>query len=467
MDWSVHNNSATTTRKRSRIRPTARAMLEHYQQLGDPEPRRHLRYADLIVPDLAAAKGPLMRTAYQEATVVKQASWFEPKLNCSETCCAEGFAVSIGKEHEREINAVDGQDLADLFLFGHRLQPYHSFAAKELTMDVVPCLRPGVIIHADSYRGPITRWFEEFRPNLKVPYVFITSKTDGSTPIEFYEHKLDEDELLLKWYGINPSYLSGANHSKYQAMPLGLAGGKFRQQPYFDIIMQERRYANPFGGDLSRWTNNKALQTASDTTEVLFVNFKVHENARHRKRPFDMACGNRTTPPLDDISCNKGDTVPRISELLNASSKYLFGLSPPGNGLDCFRNYEFLFNGLIPVVLDHPGYELIFQDLPILRLNGWNLTQRQLLQKMRDYVQSPEFIKNNFDKGWERMFLSYWRNKVLKDAGRLHEIVHDDDGNPYYTMWSYTSYRPPLIKHAVSEELRKKKPPTTKSHKIV
>ena len=36
-----------------------------------------------------------------------------------------------------------------------------------------------------------------------------------------------------------------------------------------------------------------------------------------------------------------------MHETYAAASGYLFGLSPPGNGVDCFRNYEFWALGVI------------------------------------------------------------------------------------------------------------------------
>jgi len=321
-------------------------------------------------------------------------------------------------------------------------------------------LRPGVIIHADSYRGPITRFFREHRPNITVPYVFLTTKTDGDSPITFFQNKLDTDPLLLAWYGINPNYSTGANHSKFRMMPLGLTGAKFRQQPDMDLLMQARNYTNPFGGDKSRWTNETLWRTVKDTTPLLFVKFGIHEFAMDRERPWKMACDNRTMEPIDNISCNKELWV-NTRQTYAAASEYLFGLSPPGNGVDCFRTYELLLNGVIPIIKERPEYKELFKDLPIIQLPHWNYTQRELVRLMRNYVYSPAFLNNTFDAGWERLFLKYWRQSVLKDAGRLHEIVNDDQGNQYYTAWKYTTYKEPYVQHAtpavLAEMERKKK----------
>ena len=451
---AVNYTEIATHLKAARVRQSGAEVVRQYIGV-DKEPLRHLRFSDLDLPPIDI-KDPVMNTAFQESTVISQAPWFPQRRFCEETCCAEAVAISLDQDDTRIINAVDGPDLADLLLYGHTPPSFHQFAARELTHEVIPCLRPGVVIHADSYRGPITRFFEEYRPNMTVPYVFITSKTDGATPITFFKDRLDTDPLLTAWYGINPTYDTGANHSKYRAMALGLTGNKFRQQPDLNLLMKARNYANPFGGDKSRWTNETLWKTATDTTPLLFVKFGLHINALHREIPFNMACQNRTMKPLDDISCTI-DTGANPRQTYTAAAKYLFGLSPRGNGKDCFRTYELLLNGVIPIVNAQPEYDELFKDLPILQLDHWNYNQTDLLKLMHDYVTSPEFLDNTFDAGWERLFLRYWRRKVLEDAGRLNEIVTDDQGREYYTGWVYSLHKKPHIQHATKEYLEKKK----------
>lgn len=192
---------------------------------------------------------------------------------------------------------------------------------------------------------------------------------------------------------------------------------------------------------------------AKDTTPLLFVKFGMHVNALHREVPFNMACANRTMEPLDDLSCNlKRGANPR--QTYAEASKYPFGLSPPGNGLDCFRTYELLLNGIIPIVQRQPEYDELFEDLPVLQLRHWDYTQKELINKMKKFVFSPKFLNNTFDAGWDRLFLKHWRHKVLEDAGRLDEIITDPQGNQYYKAWQYTLNQPAVIQHATPEHLK-------------
>lgn len=81
----------------------------------------------------------------------------------------------------------------------------------------------------------------------------------------------------------------------------------------------------------------------------------------------------------------------------------------------------------------------------MLQLKSWDLTQEELVGKMREYIESPEFQDNDFD-GWERLFLKYWRTKVLNETDRLSEIIEDDVGRKYYKSWTYARYKEPYAK---------------------
>ena len=420
---------------------------------NDSQPLRHVLFSDLQLPTQSINSGPPMTTAFQESTVVSQASWFPRQKICQETCCAQAVAISLEQDDHHIINAVDGQDLADVMVYGQPLWPHHVFAGSELTDDVIPCLQPGVILHVDSYRGPIARFFRILRPKIKVPYVLITTRSDGVTPHPQFSKRLDTDPQLLAWYGINPSYhnynhqeaVPGANHSKFRMMHLGLIGKMYRQQPFLNYLNQARNYSNPFGGDKSRWMDPSVWDTARDTTRLLFVHFGIHKNAPQRSIPWAMACNNRTEAPLDDnISCHRGVSV-TPEQIYAAASKYPFGLSPPGNGPDCYRTYELLLNGAIPVVQARREYNELFRDLPVLQLPHWNYTQPELVTLMHDYVHSPAFWNQTFDAGWNRLFFRHWRRQVLQDAGRLDEIIKDDQGKEYFTSWQYSWYRKPNL----------------------
>jgi hypothetical protein len=90
-----------------------------------------------------------------------------------------------------------------------------------------------------------------------------------------------------------------------------------------------------------------------------------------------------------------------------AASTYLFGLSPPGVGMDCYRTYETLLLGVITIVPDAPEkWGGLFDDLPVLVLKDFNKnrTRAECLEIIRDYIGSPKFQDQDFESGWKNSF---------------------------------------------------------------
>jgi len=409
----------------------------------DRERRRRIMFSDLS--DLPSdVRGPELYTSYQRATAFQRAEWFKGGIECKETCCVRRVAVSLDQDEEHLITTIDGVDLADVFVHGHTKQKHFEWAGTNLSPKMVPCLLPGTVVWADHEGGGVNKFFDMFRPNITVPYVIISGETDGPEPMGPHGRRsLESDDMLLKWYGINPSYVLGADLPKFQMMHLGLSRQHKQQQDLLHL-QRSRAFQNPFSGDAKkRWTRSEFLANATDTTPVLFVKFGINERSRHRKVPYAMACDGRTMEPLDDVSCNSEKrSSPR--ETYAAASKYLFGLSPPGLGNDCYRNYELLFLGIIPIVKRQPEYDVLFDGLPIIQLDNWDHSQTDLLKIMRDYISSPRFRDNDFN-GWERLYLKYWRRMLLKDTRRDREVVKDPSGREYYQAYVYSEYSPQKI----------------------
>lgn len=391
---------------------------------------------------------------------MKRAPWFRPHptVQCVAGCCSSAVAISLAQDVLRPINTLDGDDLADVRIRAfQQLKPTERYVmrgfrkavvnlthhAVDLTPELVPCLKAGTVIHIDMFPPLLEQFFRDIRPKMTQPYVLITSGTDNTSPPgEDYLKVLNEDHLLLRWYGTN-AHPSALGHRKFVPMPLGLARDFVAQQVELGALQKARGGGNPFAGTAAkaRWTEAPELfaDDVVDTSRSLFVNFGMSKSKKttHRAGPFRMACDGRTdnTPRRESVSCVNG-TFP-LRTLYSSASQYLFALSPPGRGTDCYRTYELLLLGVIPIVWHHPMYSArhggLLQGLPHIQLNGLNYTQDDLLTLMRDYVRG-EFSSQSF-QGWERMFMKHWRRRVLKDAGR--SIMTDEVGREYYRGLTY------------------------------
>ena len=46
-------------------------------------------------------------------------------------------------------------------------------------------------------------------------------------------------------------------------------------------------------------------------------------------------------------------------------------LSPAGVGYDCYRSWEVLMTGTMLAVERSPGFDKVFDDLPVLQVGRW------------------------------------------------------------------------------------------------
>jgi hypothetical protein len=226
-----------------------------------------------------------MKTSYQKSTVVQQAPWFPSEKRCKKTCCAQAIAIGLDSDNEHLITTVDGLDLGDVQVLGHGRKGFLQWAISDLNYDILPCLQKGTIIYADHEGGGAKRFFDIYRPHITQPYLLVTGGSDGIEPLAPNgqgRQILENDKLLIGWYGINPGYNCGADHPKFHMMHLGLSA-LYDHQKFLTGRLNERGFYNPFAGSgKSRWTDSVELATATDATRLVFVKFGINAHSQHR-----------------------------------------------------------------------------------------------------------------------------------------------------------------------------------------
>jgi len=278
-------------------------------------PSKAKRYHELqeqIATRASTHSRHLSESAYNRATVVeKDPSWFTPKKLCKESCCAQTVAISLLQDEHQIINTLDGIDLADIHL-QHYTNPSHlEFHSSILDERILPCLQPGTIIHLDNYPKIIKYFFGQVRHNITVPFVLITSETDYGSPV-LYGDKVEEDHLILKWYGTNLNI--NTPRPIFVPFPLGLSK-HHPQDEYLSRYLSLTNFTNPFT-DKSRWTSRLADLSMKD----LFVNFGTYKHSEHRMLIKDALCKHQKSK--DGISCGEGYAAP--SDVYAAASEVSF-----------------------------------------------------------------------------------------------------------------------------------------------
>jgi hypothetical protein len=387
----------------------------------------------------------LFNTAYSRATVVDKAPWLTYRRMCKETCCVQAVAYSLAQDQHQLIHSRDGVEVADLQIphYGKHQRKFGDFLkfhAKVLHEGMLPCLVPGTIIDVENHDGAVKYFFNVVRPQIQVPYVLMTTGSDGDTPLHGFAQHLG-DPLLLKWYGTNPKYHEHPtfqkHRDKFQPMMLGLSRFNHdHQESNLLVYTRLNNFTNPFLNK-DYWDLSKR---ALDFDKDVFVHFGLQNSDHRRKALWSVLCP--ATSTHSGSSCNQETEDLLALDIYNDMSGYRFGVSPVGLGYDCYRHYEMLLLGIIPIIeeRDPAGYDL-FDGLPVIHMPNMieASSKQQFVDAIQNYIESDKFQKANFEAGWERLFLKYVRRQVLHDTGRDKEILIDDQGKEYYQAYHYTA----------------------------
>jgi hypothetical protein len=134
---------------------------------------------------------------------------------------------------------------------------------------------------------------------------------------------------------------------------------------------------------------------SSNRKHFLYVNFKAANNPRAR---------DHVVQRFKDLPfCSWSDPKP-WKEYLYDLADSIFVLSPPGNGLDCYRAWEALLFGAIPVMLS-TSIDCLFDDLPVVIVNDWHEITKDFLEQKYQEIQKRQYNLN-------KLYAWYWIDQI-------------------------------------------------------
>ncbi len=225
----------------------------------------------------------------------------------------------------------------------------------------------------------IDAFFVRYRPRIKHPFILLTHHCyddgDSPTPGPSACHYL-EDANLIAWFTVNPSIV----HPKLIPLPLGIPN-------YFSSIGNTAVYD----------THIKACAQAV-RTKLVYSNFNVATYPHEREFVRNFFA--------DKSFCTTSNSKPQAEYLVDVT-QHKFVLSPRGNGLDCYRTWEALLLGSIPVVRSST-LDPLFEGLPVFVIENWQEITEELLEK--EYLEIKEKL-NEYNFG--KLFMPYWISEIL------------------------------------------------------
>ena len=215
----------------------------------------------------------------------------------------------------------------------------------------------------------------------KIPYKFIVVTGDSDMTVHtdcYFVKTILNHPNVVHIYAQN----CWGDHEKITKIPIGLDYHTLIKTNFSPVIQEEM---------LMRIKNDSVPFHQRDP--LCFVNFDGYCNDRkeaHKDIPKNLIYEMRTGTPREII--------------WKLQVRYVFVISPFGHGLDCYRTWEALMLGCIPIVRKSPISD-IFDDLPVLQINRWRDINKELLKSTIKKFKNKKF---NYDK----LNLSYWISKI-------------------------------------------------------
>lgn len=230
----------------------------------------------------------------------------------------------------------------------------------------------------------IDLFFQKIHPKIKVPYIIVTHGEHLDAMRKRFIHYLDEENVIA-WFGIHPSKI--LDHPKFFPLPIG-------------VIQQPENHKKRT--KLHEFFTKVRLQ--SEKKHVLYMNFadtdkpeRKHVRLLFTKKPY----------------CKRGQRQPFHSYLKEMAS-CKFTLSPKGLACDCYRTWEALLVGSIPVVRSCQ-LDPLYEGLPVLIVDKWeDVTEEFLNQKYEEITSKKYDLK--------RLYMEYWLDKI--DTVRINFLAH-------------------------------------------
>jgi hypothetical protein len=217
-------------------------------------------------------------------------------------------------------------------------------------------------------------FFKTLHLQIPHPYIMVTHGEHLDAMQKNCAQYLD-DPKLIAWFGIHPCK-AAMQHPKYRPLPLGVI-----QQP--DNYKKRSQLNDLF----------KKLRT-TEKTEMLYMNF-ADFNKPERKKVRALF--------IDKPFCKRDERLPFINYLKEMAT-FKFALSPKGLGPDCYRTWEALLVGCIPIVRSC-SLDPLYQGLPVLIVEQWEDITEEFLQRKYEEITSKKY-------DIARLYMDYWLAQI-------------------------------------------------------
>ena len=249
-------------------------------------------------------------------------------------------------------------------------------------------------------------------PTLTVPFVLVTGCSDYTFPMHYPKESnlILRNPVVLKWYAQNCAMKVG----KFEQLPIGMDYHS-HVSPRMDTLFEGLPIVEE-GTDLEGegWvevdphpvtTTSSEYPPNQQESDILSLLSTLKESLCYGNFHFftESRYGGDREEAKQAIPSNcifyEKERISR-EKVFEKMAKYKYVISPFGNGLDCYRTWEALALGCIPIIRSS-GLDSLFKGLPVMIVNSWSEVTREKLDTfVPDYSQI------------EKITLDYWMRRL-------------------------------------------------------
>lgn len=217
------------------------------------------------------------------------------------------------------------------------------------------------------------QFFAQMHPLIHNPYIIVTHGECLDAMQKNFLHYLD-NEKVIAWLSI---HACEEPHPKFIPIPIGVV-----QEP---AHYKKRKQMNEYFKEL----RNSAKE------HLVYMNFAAQDDKPERKKVRKLF--------LEKPYCKRGDRQP-FKTYLKEMAACTFAFSPPGLGCDCYRTWEALLVGCIPIVR-RSQLSSLYEDLPVLVIDRWEDVDEAFLKREYERITSKKY-------DIRKLYMEYWIEKI-------------------------------------------------------
>lgn len=240
----------------------------------------------------------------------------------------------------------------------------------------------------------LDQFCESVFPKLGGPIVLVTGESDRSG-VRRHSHLLDSKNIV-HWFAQNCDIEQ--RHRKLTRIPIGI------DNPHYNKLERRIGFLADMAFGSSAFEPSFSRNDMGEQHKMQEIAAKIRTDPR--EKPVQALCtfhmNQKILPNIDDVPARKEayeilKTNPvchfvskRLSqdECWRRHDEFAFEISPRGKGLDCFRTWESLFLGTIPIVMTTTLDPLYLDEkLPVVIVQSWHEVTAKNLARWKSELE--------------------------------------------------------------------------------